>query len=316
MQIVATGDDKPPASPVRADAYETARSNVGEIGFELDKGAAGTVRGATPRGTDPGDVRGTIRGVVKMASDLELPRSWRVSIGPSTVFAGKNRAASRELEVSDGTNTFEFDDLPLAGYSVKVDAPGMNTRHHQILLVRDAREAALEILLTPAGFLDGTVLFESGEAVEGLAVTLEALKDGTRRTAYTDAAGGYLFKLVLDGEYRLFFGPPEAPLLPVDSLSYRSPAVRFPLRTLPTSGRMHICTVDALGRPLPEASVRGFGTNGGTFDLKSDLDGCLSVELLPAGRYRITAASEDLLRGKITVELATGEEREVTIYLR
>jgi hypothetical protein len=259
------------------------------------------------------DGRGVIRGRVRTDAGIAFPSQWKLSVFPSPTMHGEERAESRTIEFTGGEDTFRVDDLPLGAYGVRADAVGLNCLAVTVILVRGAENQFVSLLLTPAGYVRGSVIDAEGRPAEGVPVTLESTATRARRTQESDAAGGYHFDDVLDGEYALYFGRPEAPLIAPDSLAFRAPAMTVPERKLPPTATATVWTRDDKGAPIADVLVSGFSSHAGVIDVRTGRDGSALVRYLPAGRYRLHARLEDGRSGTATVELTAGESAMVEI---
>ena len=267
------------------------------------------------------DGTGTLRGEVTTAPGVAFPTHWTLEIGPSQVLAGKDLAATRTLEFSRGERLFEIPEVPLAGYSLVARSADMTTARHNVLLVEGRADSFIVMRLEPAGFLDGNVFDTQGRPAAGLVVSLQDEASSRRLEATVDAAGGYLFPAVPDGEYHIIFGPPTSPLVDGQRLSFRAPSLHFPNTVIPATGTVVFMAQELDGRPVPDARLRGFGSNGGVVDATAGYDGWATVRFLPPGRYRVTATSQlpdgaGRLRGQVTFDLKSTAPDSVYIRMR
>lgn len=259
--------------------------------------------------------RGTIAGRAHVhPASLDFPESWTLILEPSRFLQGSERAAYREIPMTGGETDFKVEDLPLGGYSVRSTASEMNGIPVDVLLAGKVNYQYVQIRMTPTGFIDGGVTNTKGEPLEGVRIVLESVRTKLRRETTSDIAGNYLFEDVADGEYRLWFGSPDNPLLPVESLIFKSPSLRFPTREISHDGEVQVVVVDSVGSRVPGATIRGFGTGGGQVEAETDSYGIATLRFLPAGRWRITA-TRDLQTGRARFELGPGEQRTVEIPL-
>ena len=259
--------------------------------------------------------RGTIRGRASTPPNVPFPDRWTLTIEPNPGLEGAERATTRVLEFDGDQVEFIVENLPLGGYAVSASAVDMNSRANGVLLAKgQSNQYVMLHPMTQAGFIDGGVTDSSGTPLEGVPVVLESNASKIRRETQTDFAGNYLFEKVLDGAYTITFGSPDSPLLPSEEILFRSPSLRFPTREIPHDAQLKIQVVDADGRFIPGAKLRGFGTGGGNVEGETDAAGMASFRFLPAGRFRIYA-SDDQRHGKKNIELSKGEIREVTLEL-
>lgn len=259
--------------------------------------------------------RGVIRGRVRTAGGLAFPKHWKLAVSPSPTMHGEERAESRTIEFSGGEDAFRVDDLPLGAYSVRAEAAGLNGLAVTVILVRGAENQFVSLLLTPAGYVRGSVVDGDGRPAEGVSVTLESAATKARRSQETDSAGGYHFDDVTDGEYALYFGRPEAPLLPPDSLAFQAPSMTVPERKLPATMTVTVWTRDENGTPVPDVPVSGFSAHSGVIDVRTGREGFATVRYLTEGRYRLHARHEDGRSGTATVNVRPGETAMVEIRL-
>lgn len=255
--------------------------------------------------------RGSLAGRATVQAGLDFPKRWTLHLEPSQSLslAGRERAVTRDIVIEAGEE-FEVKDLPLGGYSVSARAPGLNGIPVDVALFKRQEHAYVMLRMTPAGFLDGGVVDAEGVPVDDLLVLLERNEDLTRRETRTDAAGNYIFQDVLDGEYTLYFGSAETPLLPPRQLRFQAPSLRFPTSELPPMASVRLKAVDGDGRALPDVLFRGYGTKNGTIEGTSDAAGEYRARFLPAGRYRVTAYLEKAPRGKVNFDLALTDSSE------
>jgi hypothetical protein len=259
---------------------------------------------------------GVIRGEVLAAAGVVVPARWTLHVGPHPWLAGHEKAADRRIAFEHGETTFEVRDLPLGGYLVEAIADGLNCLPGNVMLVRGSEDQFVTIQLSATGAIDGGVLDSAGRPASDLAVTLESATTGERRTETTDAGGNFVFRSVRDGEYRIFFGRPDSPLLPPQLLAFQAPSMRFPTRTLPPTGTLDVSVLDVRQRPIANAMLSGSASKGGAIDTQTDANGTARIRYLAPGEYRIDARTTDGLRGSTAVALGEGQEAPVRIVLR
>jgi hypothetical protein len=258
------------------------------------------------------DGRGTLRGLVRTPRGVAFPERWRVVVEPSELLEGRERAERRAVELAGDVREFLLDDLPLGGYAVRAEAEGMNSPTLHVLLVRQSPAQYVTTELTPAGTIDGSVVDAAGLPAEGVELVLASAR-GERRTARTDPAGRYEFPRVLDGEYTLWVGSPEAPLLPPLELAFQAPALAVPLRELPPLGELEIEVVDDTLAPVPDVAVRGFGAARGRIEARTDATGRALARHLPPGEYRIEALDALGRKGKLYAQVVAGERASIAM---
>lgn len=125
-----------------------------------------------------------------------------------------------------------------------------------------------------------------------------------------------MFEDLPDGEYRITFGPPHAPLAPAGELSFRAPSMNFPPRRIPLLADLEVLTFNELWQPLAGAHVSGYGSNGGQLELVTDDQGRGLARFLPPGRYRIAARHEGGQRAKLTIDVSLEQPEMVQLQLR
>ena len=293
------------APPLDPQAARTEAAADREPGIGLRPGTPDPRRFEGPAGT--------IRGHVEVMADVAFPSTWKLILGPSTTLTGRERAVSREIEFTDGCQDFEVKDLPLAGYDVRAVAEGMNGYPVSVLLERRSPEQFINMALSPAGVLEGTVVDENAAPAEDLPLILEALSDGRTRTTITDARGNFRFDGVLDGSYKLHYGHQYSPVREPRSLQFTAPFMTLPPDTIPVLAGLWIQVLDVQGNAVEGATVRGTGTGGGYVEGVTDYRGLLLVRHIPAGRLRLRAEHPDFGSRRKAVDLVAGELAEVTV---
>ena len=260
------------------------------------------------------DGRGTIRGRLFMAPGTEVPANWTLTVEPSATLEGRERAVTRVLERKANEVEFRVDDLPQAGYVVRASAPGMNSSAVSVLLARGLEDQYVQLRLSPAGFLDGGITTKRGAPAEGIRVVLESVRTKLRSETESDISGNYLFREVLDGEYRLYFGSPDNPILPVESISFRAPSLRFPTRALPHDGELVVTVTDADGNPIANAQIRGWGSEGAAIEATTDDSGQAEFRYLPAGDFKVSATSQQITARRV-VRVHANRRAQVTLRI-
>ncbi len=260
--------------------------------------------------------RGAIRGTLVLAPGIEAPSTWTVVVGPSRSLTGRERAESRRAEFSGAGTEFELLDLPLGGYDLRVEAPGLDSHPVPVLLVRGSEQAFVNVAVHRRGILDGFLLDGEGAPLEGIQVVLEDETSGERRTTLSTATGSYAFTNLPDSEYRIYFGGATQPLIPREELSFRAPSMRYPVRHMPAMGALRLRIIDPEGNPIAGATIHGFSPNGGLIETVTDELGLARAANLRPGRYRIAARHAATDReGRITLDVDAGPEEPATIAL-
>lgn len=297
----------PPSSPVAVDLSSRPEEDPA-VRREPKEAAADAKRRF--------DGRGVVRGEVLVRDGARMPERWTLFVEPHPWLEGHERAASKRVDFEHGETRFEVPDLPLGGYLVRAEGGAENCVPASVLLVRGSPDQFVTLLLLPSGFIDGGVLDSAGRPAEGLDVTLESVETRQRSTITTDAAGTFLFRDVLDGEYLLTFGRVDSPLIPAQSIAFKAPSLRFPTRTLPPSGSLKVNVIDMSLRAKPRVHVTGSSPGSGAIDTFSDDGGVARARYLPPGRYRIDARSEEGLAASASIDIAAGEERTLEMLVR
>jgi hypothetical protein len=260
--------------------------------------------------------RGTIRGRITAVPGLELPKVWTLIVEPHPYLQGRERAVTRRIEFSGGEQEFKVDGLPLAGYCVRARAPGLNDVTCSALLVPGSSDVFVSPQFRPSGFVDGTVLEPDGTPAEGVSVTLSSDSTHVRTSTVTDASGAFAIANVADDNYTLFLGPPDAPLVKPDSLSFTAPSMRVPTHTLPDTGSVRVTAVDLNGRALSDVPISGFSSSAGALSATTDARGAASVHHLLPGRYRVDARIEDGRKAGAWVEVEAKRESVLQLTLK
>jgi hypothetical protein len=261
------------------------------------------------------DGRGSIRGLVGVVGGRPLPVAFKVHVGPSTSLQGRERAEARSVDI-EGSGEFAISDLPMGGYDVWVVAPNMNTVRTPVLLSESSADPYVTLLISPTGYLDGFVVCTDGRPARELRVALEARFGEGRLETTTRADGFYRFGSVPDGEFRILFGPLNAPLLPARDLVFSAPSMRFPRTELPPTADVLFHTTDTSGRALGGVTLTGFGKPAGRIELVSDSDGLAWGHNLQPGRYRLAARNGEGLRSSNTIQIELGPGQEYWINVR
>lgn len=297
-----------PAAPADERVARDAAADPG-IPDALGAGRAPRPAGERFRGT------GELRGHVEVHGDAAFPERWRLVLAPSLSAFGREHAVHRTIEFENGEQEFRVGDLPLAGYDVTAVAEGMNARTQPVLLERGSESPFVNLVLSPAGYVEGRVAEVDGDAAASCPIVLEAVGTGERIETLTDATGRFRLQPVLDGPYVLTVGPPESPLLPARKLSVRAPGISLPAVTLPPLAELAIEVVDERGAPIAGARVRGSGSEGGLIDGETADTGRLLVQHLPPGRYRLSAELEGWGQERSACDVELGAANRVVIRI-
>jgi len=257
------------------------------------------------------DGHGVIRGRVQVGEGVEFPDNWELVLEPARFLEGREKAVYRVIPMTGGEREFEVTELPLGGYDVSARAAGMNGTPLPVLLysvagrpdLPGAKYSYLILNMSPAGFVDGSVVNSFGRPVADLPVALISKKTQDVLETTTDPAGNYIFPVVLDGEYEILFGDPNGPLRPAEWFTFQAPSMRYPEREVPAFVDVTFQVFDERGAQVPDASIRGYRDSGGTIDLMTDGEGMALARFLRPGRYRVKAKDREGLLGKVDFEI-------------
>lgn len=180
--------------------------------------------GATPAVADDA-ATGVLSGVVSAPSGAIHPRGSVIAYEVDT--AGESHDGGRTADVGvDGR--FAFHALPAGDYKVFVHAdargvldeywPDAVTERDAAIVTVPAGGAAaeLQVRLDAAAVLSGVLTDYAGDPFPGARATLYRLVNGEPdrtpgRTVVADAQGRYEFDDVVEGSYRVIYGPPYDP---------------------------------------------------------------------------------------------------------
>lgn len=261
------------------------------------------------------DGRGRVHGELVAGRGTTHPERWSLVLEGSPMLQGRERASYQRLEFEHGERAFDVPDLPLAGYRVRVEAEGLNGPPVDVLLVASSPAAFVTLTVTPSGFLDGQVRLADGAPAEGLRVTLESAATRARRAIDCDVNGAFVLRDVVDGEYRLYYGPPDAPLLPARDLVFRAPSLRMPEVQLPQVSGLRVTVLDDYQTKVPGAVVTGTSDNGGAFEAQADSAGLAHSRFLLPGTWRIEVRRGMETSGRVTVEVGLEGEAELSVHV-
>lgn len=282
-----------------------------------------TGQGPSPaQNTNRFDGSGTLRGFIQTTQEIPFPETWTLVIEPSSMLIGSKEAVTKRIEITGGSDEFEVKDLPLAGYSLHGEAPGLNGSEVNVLLERTSPSAYVSLNLSPSGFIVGSLVDHEGAPLEGILIwlaekggaALATSQTGARQTQ-TDADGTWRFPNVLDGPYTLTYGSLEAPLVPPSSLTFRAPSLTVPAPELPLFATLTVTVVDDTGIPVAGARVRGTGSQGSAIDAMTTSNGEAILRNLTPGRYRLRANHDVYGEGFVQRRFEGGENQQVLLPL-
>lgn len=311
-----------PARESRAVPYESVRGTTPTATHDAPLERAEPEAPRVPTPMDPPapaltaerfEGLGRIQGEVLVAEHVPFPSAWTLVLEPSPVWIGSERAVTKRLEFQAGERGFDVEHIPLAGYRVRIEAAGLNSTAENVLLVRGSESVFVTLRLSPAGFIDGRVLASDGAPADGVAVVLESRATGVRSAQSVNADGSYMFRDVLDGEYRLYVGVPESPLLPPGDVAFRAPSLRFRDLTLPPTGTLVVETRAETGASIADVEITGFGALAGSVRVRSDFSGRAVLNWLLPGEYRLEGRAEDGRKGRVNAAVVLGGEPGVAV---
>jgi len=263
--------------------------------------------------------QGSLRGHLEVQGEEPFPARWRLVLRPSITLPGREHAVARTLEFADGRQEFEVPDVPLGGYDVSAEAERFNGPAQGVLLEPGNEHPFVNLILVPAGVLEGRILDAHGMPAEGVPITLFDAHSVVHGEAWTDASGVFRFEGLPDGAYDLLVGKLTAPLLPERRpVRFRAPHLTFPDVELPPLGEIHVRVVDSFARPLEGVEVRGSGSNGGLIEGRTDFDGRLVARHLPAGRFRLRLEHPNFAQEyarRVAVDVEAGKVTQAPVRL-
>jgi hypothetical protein len=256
------------------------------------------------RFTGVGRVRGSLR---TDPPNLPLPEHWTIALVPSTSLVAGLATERRELAgTRDGG--FAFEDVPLGGYDIVVDAGDLDCPRRTILLAKPESTDVFQVLVARvAGELTGRVLDSRGLGAEGFTVALARVEDGRTLETVTGPGGAYSFAKVHDGEWRLCAGSATNPLLPPRDVLFRGPRLTAPDLALPPCGELYVQVTDDHWKPIANAVVTGYGPNGGAPRVRTDEEGNAHLRWLPLGDFTVLVEREGKSPAKQHAVIALGE---------
>ncbi len=220
------------------------------------------------------------------------------------------------LNVDRGTPTFEFRGVPFSpyGYTVTAYAPRLNGSSMAVAVTKEKPLA--EVLLSlSAGVPFGIMLRDQDRApVANTYVTIASLGEPRgrgSRNGTTDAYGSIVWQDVLAGDYRVFVGDVNTPLVdPVDvmvqAVSGRTTAIpQIQSATVEVrKGDPLKVVVTAFGYGVAEAKLSVLDTDSRTYkkiEGVTDAQGKFEFGRLSAGRYVISVEHPEYQRRSVSV---------------
>lgn len=307
-----------PADAIERESASTSRVSASEPGVRGPTARAATVTEDPKRFKG----RGSLAGTVSVDPGAEMPAEWTLVLSPSRSLMGREYAVEKRFTFAGDQTEFAVDDLPLAGYDVRAEAPNMNSRPIPVLLERTSSHAYVMLDLVPAGSIAGTLLDHVGAPIEGFAVWLHeghteglGMPRGKGRKALTAADGRYVFDDVLDGSYELRFGTPLNPLAGPLKLVFNGPSLTVPPPDIPPLARLLLMVVDMQNQPVAGAQLTCYGSGLGNIERTSPPDGRIAFDHLPPGNYTFTVEHELFGNARLTRRFTGGEDEVEVLVL-
>ena len=326
------------ASPRTVGAL--VRAQAGADGrFTLERVPAGshgarvTARGLAPRhvALDVPARAGTVDiGDVALESGLQLRGRVRdkagAAIADATVraFPDGPRGAAGALEgVTDADGGFVLGGATGGTYQLSVYAPGY-TRFSEAV---DAPRDGLEVVLTAAGSITGTVVDAAGRAVETfevLALPGEGVRQMPRRRSFTDEGGRFtLDEIPGAGTYSVQVSARDSGRQVVRGVKVTDGQVTDVGRiTLAAAGTVRGVVVDASSAPVAGATVEALGSERMAMagpmrdEVTTDAAGRFELRGLAPGRAVIVARHPEFAEGRsapLEVDPARAAETAITL---
>jgi hypothetical protein len=259
--------------------------------------------------------RGRIRGEIHPGPGVTLPAEWTLVIEPHDSLLGSEHAVTKRIDLAKGERAFDSGEVPLAGYRVRAEAKGLNSTEAGVILDRVSHDVFVTLELKRAGLIDGRVFAADGSPADGLELVLQPKSSPVRRRTTVGPDATFVFRDVVDGEYSLFVGPPEAPLFPPADIAFQAPTLRRPDLTLPPTGTIAITTLDDRGLAVGDVEVTGSGAPRGTLRVTTGASGRAQVRWLLPGKYHLEARSADGRRAMATIEVRANETAQAALRL-
>lgn len=268
------------------------------------------------------DGKGMIFGEVQVESGLPYPEQWTLTIEPSRVAPGRERAVTRTITSEPGQRDFQLRDLPMASYRISVVAKGLVARAQEVALFKlegyehmpGVNVVHVTSRLIQVASVEGRVRQGDGDMAVDLPVYLvdrnQLGEGGGRHEATTDNGGGFRFDEVASGSWILRTGHPVHSLTSPMPVTVNLSPIALDELQLPPLATLELEATDIYGRPFPNVDLVGYlrGTGNGSFRRTTDAFGRAKVPYLAPGPWRVTATeAEEGLRCRLDVSLPPGE---------
>lgn len=275
------------------------------------------------------DGKGTIFGEVQVEAGVPYPETWTLTLEPSRVAEGRDKAVTRTIQSEPGQRDFQLRDLPMASYRLSVAAEGLVARPQEVALFKLAgyeHMPGVNVIhvtsrLVRVASVEGRVRQASGDMAVDFPVYLIDRKNPNegRMEAVTDSAGGFKFPDVSSGNWILRTGHPvHSATSPQPVLVHLQPVALDEI-LLPPLSSLEVETTDAYGRPFPDVELVGYlrGSGNGSFRAKTDAYGRATMRYLTPGPWRVNATDKlEGLRCRLDVALLPGESKMSAMNMR
>ena len=275
------------------------------------------------------DGKGTIFGEVQVEAGVPYPETWTLTLEPSRVAEGRDKAVTRTIQSEPGQRDFQLRDLPMASYRLSVTAEGLVARPQEVALFKLAgyeHMPGVNVIhvtsrLVRVASVEGRVRQASGDMAVDFPVYLIDRKNPNegRMEAVTDSAGGFKFPDVSSGNWILRTGHPvHSATSPQPVLVHLQPVALDEI-LLPPLSSLEVETTDAYGRPFPDVELVGYlrGSGNGSFRAKTDAYGRATMRYLTPGPWRVNATDKlEGLRCRLDVALLPGESKMSAMNMR
>jgi len=242
---------------------------------------------------DPARFDGVARLEIFLVVQGDYSGPWTLSLEPSKVLLGGERAVARHVEYPSDQRHVVLDDVQLGGYVVRAIAPGMECAPLFVQFSQpDELDVVLQLRLFDAGSLSGRVVGANGQPVERMEVRVRRGDPDLELVASTDSRGEYVFERLLDGEYVVVVGRAESPLATRD-VAFSAPGFTMPDIALPPLGELSVRVLDSNAKPVTSASVSVIGLASGALKGTTDEQGYARFPHCVSGSATVVADHPD-----------------------
>lgn len=299
------------ARPAERDSTLAAPDTGPELGAEVVlTDPAEITKKALRKLNDPERFRGrgSLRGHLNLPPGQPAPPSWQLTIGPSRTLAGREHAALRRLELPGTETEFEFEDLPLGGYDLRVRTIGHASLAQAVSLERGSEHPYVQVALAPLGSVRGVLIDVEDRLCAGREVHLKLRRSGEVITTRTRADGTWFFEAVEPGAWSLYVDSVETPAIPaIDFDNSGARSSNLGEQRVPVTGTLLLHVNDEFQVGRPNIRVVGYSMQGGSFERHTDDEGELTVSALHLGEWKLMAVDDQENRARTTVQVAGAE---------